>query len=290
MLRLILPVVFLTLAACKGPPARLVAGRADTVIVNNRRPVKLPLRVLDAAGRTLDSTGVQYQWTAGVPVSVSGNGVVTCTQAGDAKVRASLGPLATQVLIRCRPVSNVRALRMLELVLGGPPQDIPFEAVNADGRPVTLLTGEVSVADSTIATLEGTRLTPRAPGRTEVTMRVGDRLAWTAVSVYEPRNTPEGLRPGQRVAVRVRLAGGDMRRWRISAARETYFLAILPDDDAHPTPALAIVGANCAPGGGPQRYYCLAQRDASVIVYHPHQVDSAQELRGTLAVWRQDWY
>jgi hypothetical protein len=290
MRRLILPIAILGLTACKGPPARIVAGRADTVIVNSRRAVQLPIRVFDAAGHTLDSTDVRYEWTAGAPVPVSAKGVVTCTQTGDVTVRASLGPLATHVFVRCRPVREVRTSWMLELVLGGPAQDIPFEALGVDGQPVTLLAGEITIGDSTIATLDGMRVTPRAPGQTEVTMRVGDRRGWTSVSVYEPVRTPEGLRPGQRVAVPVRLAGGEMRRWHISASRENYFLAILPDDDAHPTPGLAIVGANCVSGGGPQRFYCLAQRDASVTVYHPQQVDSAQEVRGTLAVWRQDWH
>ena len=52
-------------------------------------------------------------------------------------------------------------------------------------------------------------------------------------------------------------------------------------------PGLAIVGANCAPGLDAHSYFCLAQHDASVIVYHPQQVDSAEELSGTLAVWLQ---
>ncbi len=46
MRRLIFPVLFLALVACKGPPARLVAGVADTVVVNNQRAVQLPMRVL----------------------------------------------------------------------------------------------------------------------------------------------------------------------------------------------------------------------------------------------------
>jgi hypothetical protein len=287
MLRLILAALFFTLAACKGPPARLVAGRADSVIVNNRRPVQLPIRVLDATGRHLDSTGVRYQWIAGAPLSVSRTGVVKCTAPGDATVRASLGSLATHLIVLCRPVRDVRSLRMMNLVVGGPAQELPFEAVDFDGQPVTLLTGEVTVEDSTIATVDGVRIRARAPGSTGLMMRIGDRGAFASVHVYEPVRTPEGIRPGQRVAVRVRLAGGEMRRWRISASPDNYFLAILPDDDSQPTPALAIVGANCVPGLGPRSYFCLAQHDASVIVYHPQQVDSAQELRGTLAVWHQ---
>ena len=79
-----------------------------------------------------------------------------------------------------------------------------------------------------------------------------------------------------------------MRRWKIPPSRENYFLAMLADDDESATPALAIVGANCVPGLIPNSYFCLAQHEASVIVYHPQLVDSARELRGTLAVWRQD--
>jgi hypothetical protein len=286
-------VALLVACACEGPPAegppaRLVAGVSDTVVVNNQRPVQLPLRVLDAAGHVLPDTGVHYRWTSGVPASVSATGVATCTQPGDATVRASLGPLATHLLLRCRPVREVRALRMMNLVVGGPAQELPFEAVGVDGRPVTLLTGQVTILDSTIATVEGLRIRARAPGSTALDMRIGDRLAHASVHVYERVSTPEGIRAGQHVAVPVRLAGGEMRRWRIAAARELYFLAMLPDRDEQQMPRLAIVGANCVPGLGAHSFFCLAQHDASVYVYHPQHADSAQELSGTLAVWRQE--
>lgn len=287
MRRLIFAVLFLTLASCKGPPARLVAGRGDTVVVNNHRPVQLPIRVLDAAGRPLDSSCVRYQWLAGTLISVSTNGVASCTEPGDATVRASLGSLVRDLIVLCRPVREVRTIRMMNLVVGEPAQELPFEAIDAAGRPVTLLTGQVTVSDSMIATVEGVRIRARAQGSTDLTMRVGDQLGFASVHVYEPARSPEGIRPGQHVAVPVRLGGGEMRRWRIAASRDNYFLTILPDDDARPAPSLAIVGANCVPGLGPNSYFCLAQHDASVIVYNPQRVDSAQKLSGTLAVWRQ---
>jgi hypothetical protein len=288
MRRLILAVALLVMAACKGPPARLVAGIGDTVVVNNLRPVQLPMRVVDRAGHHLDSTGVRYQWMAGAPVSVSTTGVVKCTQPGDATVRASLGPLFTHVLLRCRPVRDLRAGRMINLVVGGPAQELPFEAVGVDGQPVTLLKAQVTVGDSTVATLEGQRIRARAPGSTHVTIRVGNRQAFMSVHAYERVNTPEGIRPGQHVAVAVRLAGGEMRRWRIAAAPEVYFLAVLADRDEQQMPRLAIVGANCTPWLDAHSFFCLAQHDASVIVYHPQQADPAQELSGTLAIWRQE--
>lgn len=287
MRRLILAVVLCAAAACQGPPSRLVAGTADTVIVNNTRPVQLPIRVLDAAGHRLDSSGVRYQWMAGVSVPVSATGVVSCTQPGDATLSAALGALRTRVILRCRPVRDVRALRMMNLVVGDSAQDVPFEAVDADGRPVTLLTGEITVGDSAIATVEGGRIRGRSPGSTDVTMRVGDRQGFMSVHIYERVVSPEGIRPGQHVAVPVRLTGGEMRSWRIARSPENYYLAMLPDD-MHPMPALAIVGANCVPGLDEHSYFCLAQHDASVIVYHPQQVDPKQELSGRLAVWRQE--
>src|SRR5688572_14476153 len=92
--------------ACKQPPARLVVGVSDTVIVNSQRPIQIPIQVLDAAGHVLPDTGVRYQWTSGAPVTVSATGVATCTQAGDATIRASLGPLSIDFLLRCRPVRD----------------------------------------------------------------------------------------------------------------------------------------------------------------------------------------
>jgi len=284
---LTLTVMFTALAGCKGPPARLVAGSADTVIVNSLRPVHLPVQVLDEAGHVLADTAVRYRRMAGVPVSVSATGVATCTEPGDATVRASLGSLATQLLLRCRPVRSVRALRMLNVVAGGPAQDLPFEALGVDGQPVTLLTGKITLEDSTVAAIEGVRIRGRRQGSTGVTMRVGDRQAFMSMHVYEQRRTPEGILPGEHVAVPVRLAGGEMRRWRISASPELYFLEMLPDRDEQSMPRLTIVGASCGPALSAHSFFCLAQHDASVIVYHPQQVDSAQELSGTLAVWRQ---
>jgi hypothetical protein len=252
--------------------------------------VHLPLQVLDARGRILPDTGVRYQWTSGRPISVSATGVVTCTQPGDATVRASLGSLATQFLLRCRPVRDVRALRMMNLVVDGPPQELPFEAVGLDGKPVTLLTGQVKIGDSTIAAVDGVSIRALAMGETWLTMRVGNREASTSVHAYKVASSPEGLRPGQRVAVPVRLAKGEMHSWRLAASPEVYFLTMLPDRDEQRMPRFAIVGANCSRGLGADSFFCLARNDASVIVYHSQDTEPAEVLSGMLAVWRQDWH
>src|SRR5258705_3422592 len=110
--------VLFALAGCKGRPARLVAGLSDTIIVNNVLPMRMPMHVFDAAGHVLPDTGVRFQWTSGAPLPGSSRGLVTCTHAGDATLRASLSALVTPVLVRCPSVRDVVRWRILNL-LGG---------------------------------------------------------------------------------------------------------------------------------------------------------------------------
>jgi hypothetical protein len=86
--------------------------------------------------------------------------------------------------------------------------------------------------------------------------------------------------------VPVRLAAGDMRRWRLAAAPEIYSVMLLPDHDGQSLPGLAIVGANCERWLDAHSFLCHARQGAWVYVYHPQQADPAQESSGTLAVWR----
>jgi hypothetical protein len=279
--------VLLAVAACKGPPARLLAGIADTVVVNNVRPVRMPVQLVDATGHLLPDTGVRYEWMSGVSVPVSSRGVVTCTRAGDATVRASLGELATLFRVRCRPVHEVHGGGEIRLVVGDPPQDLLFEAVDTAGQSVSPLAARVSVTDSTVVTLEGWRVRARAPGQAGVEIYIGDEWAHYFVRVYEPARTLEGIRPGQHLVVPVRLAAGEMHRWELPPSPPNYFLTVLPDRDTQQTPRLAIERANCLRGAFPEGYSCFALEGASVIVYHPRQGDPAQLWSGALAVVRE---
>ena len=268
-----------------GPPARLVieSGRAmDGLIVNNVRPVQLSTRVLDAAGHVLPSTGVRFRWESGAPTPVTLGGIVTCAHPGDATVLASLGAVATRIQVQCRPVLDVRAPAMLDLVAGGPSRGVPFEALGADGRRVTLLAGQIAVGDSTVVSITGSRIRGRAPGATSIRVLVGDRGSFTSVHVYERVLTPERIRPDQHLAVPVRVSGGEMRQWRIPAGQ--YFLAIIPDGDEQVRPRLAVVNSNCTQAVG--HLLCQVGPDASVIAYHPQDVPQSQELRGALVLWR----
>jgi hypothetical protein len=274
-------------------PARLVASgdRGDGIVVNNERPVQLGMRVLDSLGRVMPDTGIRYRWLSGTPIPVTSRGVATCTQRGDAVVGASLGGLSTQLVLRCRPVHKVHAQWMANLIVGDSAVGVPFTAFDAQGRTVSLLRGELSVEDSSVATLDvaadGTRsVRARAPGTTMIQIRIGDRSAGMGVHVYERASSPEGIRPGQHLATRVELAGGDVRQWHLPAGRELYEVTMLPAGDRMHVPRLAIVGANCVTWADPHGFLCVALHGASVFVFHSRDGDQTRIERGTLAVWR----
>ena len=120
-------------------------------------------------------------------------------------------------------------------------------------------------------------------------MTFGDRGAYMEIHVYAPARSFGGILPGQHLAVPVELAGEEMRRWRLPASQENYFVMILPDRDGHQIPALAITGANCIRAFDGHSFECRALHDASVIAYRPQHADPEQRLSGVVAVWRQSW-
>lgn len=267
-----------------GPPARIVAGisgYADTVVVNNVQPVQIPLRVLDAHGHVLASAGVRYRRMSGARVPVSESGTVTCTHQGDAVVRASLGPVTTRLLLRCRPVDKVYLDAVVELVAGDSAQRIPFEALGADRRRVELLAGSARILDSSVATLEGLRIHPRSPGRTMAGVFIGDRGGWVEVEVYQRTTTPEGIRPEENLMVPVRLGSGDTRKWRLPAG--SYILSVRPESSVL---RFAIINGDCGRIPFVRAYLCAARADASVIVYNPWRNDPVPDASGELAVRR----
>jgi hypothetical protein len=286
-------VLLYTLAACKGPPARLTVGFGDTVVVNNRVPVAFSVRVFDAAGHVLPNTGVRFQWTSATNIPLSPSGDVRCTHSGDATLRATLGPLVQSVLVRCRPVRRLLGGGAVNLLLGDPPYDLLFEGVDSAGRMVRPLSGVATVDDSMIVALHGWRIRARNPGTTHVNLYVGDEWTQWYVKVFKPAPTLDGIRPGQHLAVTVRLAAGEMRSWQLpawsshehAAGQGDYQMQVLPIGDTLRVPSLAVTGATCDQQG-PWGATCLAPHGGSLFVYHPRQTDRARVWSGTVAVVR----
>src|SRR5258706_5750919 len=281
--------VLLTLAACNGPPARLVAGLSDTVIVNNVLPMRMPMHVFDAAGHVLPDTGVRFQWTSGASIPVASRGLVACTQAGAASLRASVGALVTPFLVRCRPVRDVFGGRMLHLLVGDSSQMLSFAPVDSAGRPVTLFTAGISY-DSAIVTIEGWRIHARAPGSASIDVYIGGSWAHWWVQVYERAQSLEGMRPGDHRAVPVHLAGGEMLSLQLPPSPPPVSVTILPDRDTLRVPRLAMLGANCNGGftTGQRGYWCFALHRASGVAHHPKKEDPKGEWSGMIAAARDN--
>ena len=273
-------IALLIVAACTGAPARIVVGTSDSVVVNNRRAVQLAARVLDARGHALPDTGVRFEWLSGTLATVSPEGVVMCNRAGDAVVRASLGAVFTDVHLLCRPIRTLRALSELRFVAGDSTQPILLEALGLDGTPVSQIAGVATIQDDRVATLTGLRVTPRAPGKTYVTVHVGDRGVGTGVMVYARAATLAPPRPEQPgVAVPVTLQSGETRRWRLPRGR--YIVGLLPDSTGvHFT----VLGAGCVRLPWDRRMMCEADDGMTVIAYAPWSPGAAPEATGAITL------
>lgn len=266
-------------------PARITAGAADTVVVNNVRAVHVPVQVFDAAGHALSDSSVRYTWQAGEPMAVSALGTVVCSHRGDATIRATLRQLSTRIVVRCRPVAAVRFPGSLELVLGDSAQPIPFAAYGPDNRPVDIVAARVWVRDSGVVALNGVRVQGRMQGTTLISITIGDQGATSGVRVYERTTTLDGLKTERRlVALPLRLARGSMQRWSLPPGG--WILSVLPPEKDGAGIQLRVEGARCdmLQGFGPRRYGCVSNQMASVVVYAPWRAGSTEVLTGTLAV------
>jgi hypothetical protein len=280
-----------------GPPVRLAASIADAsegLVVNTMRPIQLPIRAFDRRGHLLESRDVRYRWTSGSPIAISSDGVVACTQRGDAVVTASLGAITTNVDLRCRPVREMRASSWIDFMTGDPARDLPFVAIGVDDLPVMQLRGTARVLDSSVATLVGTTIRPRAIGQASVVVDVGDRTAMMSVIVHEQVASFVGLRPDQRfVAVPVRVAQGDTVHWALPQG--AFWLKYLPRNAGEAPPTITVSGAiSCSRGNGLNAFralldvyvvYCLVRAGgATVDVAHGRL--GAQVVEGSLALQR----
>jgi hypothetical protein len=207
-------------AALPGPPARLTVGDGPELTINNVHPVRLSARVVDAAGRLLKGKEVRYRWAGGVPVPVSRDGVVQCTNRGASVVRASLGGVSTSVVLRCEPVAAL-FLGEPAYFAGDPPRPLVISARDAEGNEVRRIAGEVRVEDSTIATVLPTGLIrPLHAGETRLQVAIGDEADSRRLTVFERVASFEGLRPDQRwVVAPLRLERGEVIRWPLPTGR-----------------------------------------------------------------------
>jgi hypothetical protein len=243
-----------------GPPVQLVSDLSDdagNVVLNNTQPVRIGVRALDRRGHVLDES-VHYQWIAGTPIEVSADGALKCAERGDAVVRATVGTMAKNLAIRCRPVRWIRSASWMDLMVGGDARELPFVGVDPDDNPVDLVRGIVRVADSTVATLNGMMVRPINVGMTWVEMKIGDRKNGIRVIVNEPVTSFEHLRRDQRfVAREVRLAQGDTVLWALPRGR--FWLKYIVEHAGDAPPTITLDGRAVCELSNPIKVYRVTQ-------------------------------
>lgn len=265
--------VIAAILARDGAPVRLVvetqngADASGGLIVNSQYPVRLSTGVFDAKGRSLGMEQVRYRVIAGSPLSISATGVVTCSQDGDAVVRASAGNAATSLTVRCRPVRVVRSYKWVQLIAGDSAHQLDFEALAPDGERQHLLAGQRFVTDTTVARLEGSSIRPLAAGGAMLVTRVGEGQMLTRVSVFQPVRSLDSLRPDQRFVIApVRLAPRESITWPLpNGLFWLKYHRASPDD---PLPHLSVSGdLQCLPvfAEHVSRVHCLARTPGATL-------------------------
>ena len=278
-----------------GPPARLLPDHGEgRLVINNLRALQFPVRVVDAAGRRLPSDSVRFAADAGSTMTISPNGAITCHERGDATVRASLGTISTAIGVRCLPVEYIASGSWVTMIVGERPRDLPFKAVGTDGEVVTELRGSAVISDSSVATMVGARVVPRAVGATSVKVVIGDESANIRIVVYEKVSGFDQLRPDQNlVAVPVRVAQGEAVEWKLPTGG--FWLRYTPRHAGDAPPTIVTDGdVNCQVFSplrtyfaGPDEYGTRCVRhEGPAVVRVSHGYVGKQVVEGWLAFER----
>lgn len=276
------------------PAALTVTPRAgdDTVVVNQMHPTRLGVWVLDQYGRRFRSdSGVRYAQIAGDSMRLSASGEVRCDARRDAVVRATLGRLSREFVLRCRPVVSIEAPTWLDLVVGDSTRDLSFVALGPDGRAVTELRGSVIVPDRSMVAAEGTTIRPKRAGMTVAIIEVGNAEARIPIMIYQ-RVTSflDNSRHEPLMAMPVSLARGDTIETPLPKA--AFWVTYFSKDRGATPPTIELKGeASCAQGDGVRlrrieegeyAKYCLTGSGARMMIAHGS--GGAERVTGVVAI------
>lgn len=274
-------VLFATLACTDAPPVRLVAGRADTVIVHNRQPVQLPVFGFAKDGDTVNVRNLRFHRVSGDPIRVTSRGMATCDRAGDATVEASHRHLSTRFLLMCRPIAGFRFSGNPRMIVGGPTVPLQLDAVGMNGESVFPIVGIATVEDTSVVTVQGMDLAARGPGRTNVHIEAGDCRTEIYVEVNERVPALGALQPYQEFVTPVSMVAGETQTWPL--AKGDYWIEFEPADYSLPSLVIGAAGAQCA-GSMASGYHCLALTPAKLVLRHPGAAGTGSTVTGALSV------
>jgi len=276
------------------PTALAMTARAgdDTVVINQRLPTRLAGSVIDQYGRRLKAdTAVVYQRMSGDSIALASNGAVHCDKRGDAVVVATFERMSREFVLRCRPVAGVEMATWVDLVVGDSARDLAFIARDLDGRPVTELRGTVTVADPSVAVVEGTKIRARRAGQTVVIVDVGDEQAHVPVLVYDVVGSFVGNpRQSSLMAMHVSLGRGDTIVTPVPKA--AFWVTYFSQDRAAAPPTIELRGDGlCTLGNGltarritdgEYAKYCYSANGTRMMI--AHGANGADRVNGVVAL------
>lgn len=281
----------LTTTACTDPtPARIVAGRTDTLVIHHRRLIALPAVAVNAAGDTLTRGITGWQRTSGDDIALTDSGTVHCTRNAEAVVAARAGRVARQFVVRCRPLKGFVWGTGLALRPGGAPQPYPLWAIGLDDEPVTDLAAEVGLVDTAVAELVGTdRIRGKRPGGTALRVRAGDCRTSVGVTVVARVDDPFAVGEWAEHVAPMRLVGSEYRTWRVPVGHLE--LSLDASDDVQARLRLGVAHANCAAlRSAPQGLSCITTDSTVVVVRRVGRgTHRAGSDSGALVIRRAAW-
>jgi hypothetical protein len=288
-----------TFGAAREPDAQLIhfsAASGDTIIVNNEKPVPLPLPGLGEPARARPGDAVSFAPIASHEVDLTAEGTVTCRRYGNATVRATIAGASRTYQLLCRPVHVFYTFGgPIQFVTGGDVPGLPVDSVQVmnvyargpDNEPVTRLRGTLFIPDARVARGDGLRIVARGVGSTLTGISVGDHHAGQGVYVFERVPTLATLRPDQRmVALPITLSAGETKR--VTVPPGTWKFIMAPAGDSIRGIQYRVEGAACSRDRMPIRRsaYCFSRDSIDVRFTRPVRDTSSLPMAGELRLQR----
>ena len=220
-------------AASERAPARLDVER-ETVVINGRRPVRVPAWLTDSFGVRLPNAPWRLS-VAGESAVRASDDALRCVGSGDAVVTIAVADLSRTILVRCRLIVSFGFPPELTLELGGPPARVRVRALGPAGVAEPLLAFSARAVDSSVARIQGEMAHPVGVGRTDIVVDFGGIKTRVTANVLQTI-----------AADTVRLSVGEFRSWSLTAG--LYEISVVSVRAGVPLTTLAIEtsGATCS--------------------------------------------
>jgi hypothetical protein len=256
-----------TVACADRAPARLTGAFGDTLVVHSPDPTRLTPRAEDASGRGARVRDAYWQLVGEAPFTLSADGTVHCTRAGDGRVDVSRGAARARLVVRCRPIIGVRPLGIASLTVGGPPAAFALQAVGLQREPVTEIAASATVLDTSVAVLRDGLVYPKGRGVTRLEVALPHCVSSARIEVLERVAAPDALEASQQFEDTLTLVPEEIRSWTLRP--NLYVFELEADSAAQASLAFDAPGFNCARWSDvPRGLSCLARAPARVVVRH----------------------